>query len=224
MYKIVAISDIHGHWNKLTIPKCDILISAGDYSHRGEKHMVQDFHRWLNKQDATHIVSVQGNHELWVEKNFELAKKTAQKECPRVHFKAEGLINIDQIKLYCVSHTPYFHDWAYNRGETPEEALYYNVPYIGQHFDAIPNDINVLITHGPPLGILDEVKGREGRHLGSQKLLEAVKRVKPDLHFFGHIHTGHGEKHEDGTSFYNVAICDERNYPSQPVRVVDYEA
>lgn len=69
--KIVCISDVHGKWNKLTIPECDVLISAGDYSFKGEKHMVEDFHKWLNKQPAKHIISVQGNHEC-LDKDTEL--------------------------------------------------------------------------------------------------------------------------------------------------------
>lgn len=77
--RICAISDTHGKWNKLKIPECDILISAGDYSFRGESHMVKNFHKWLNKQDAGQIISVQGNHELWVQSNFQEAKDIAEK-------------------------------------------------------------------------------------------------------------------------------------------------
>ncbi len=71
--KIVAISDVHCKWNKVVIPECDILISAGDYSFQGEPHVVVDFHKWLNKQPAKHKISVQGNHEKQVEKNFALS-------------------------------------------------------------------------------------------------------------------------------------------------------
>ena len=78
--RVVAISDVHGKWNKLTIPPCNVLVSTGDYSFRGEKHMVKDFHTWLNKQPADHIISVQGNHEVWVEQNFEEAKLLAEIE------------------------------------------------------------------------------------------------------------------------------------------------
>lgn len=156
------------------------------------------------------------------EKNPALMTKIAKEQCPRIILLNDSSTMIDGIKFYGTPVQPYFFNWAYNRAETDAEMLHYGVPSIKPHFEAIPNDINVLITHGPPLGILDEVKGREGQHLGSASLLEAVKRVKPDVHVFGHIHSGHGELHRDGTSFYNVAICDERYYPSNPVRVIEY--
>src|SRR5271170_4285418 len=97
--KICAISDVHCKWNKVTIPECDLLISAGDYSFLGERHIVRDFHKWLHKQPAKEIISVQGNHEKWVEKNFQLAKQAAEEACPGVHFIDEGLVEIDGLRI-----------------------------------------------------------------------------------------------------------------------------
>lgn len=220
--RLVCISDTHNTHKKLIIPECDVLIHCGDYSSKGHIWEIRDFYKWLDKQSAKHIISIQGNHELGWEQNPALMTDEARKECPRIILLNDSSTMISGIKFYGTPVQPYFLDWAYNRAETDAEILHYGVPSIKPHFEAIPNDTDVLITHGPPLGILDEVKGREGQHLGSSSLLEAVKRVKPDIHVFGHIHTGHGEKHQDGTSFYNVAICDERNYPSQSVRVIEY--
>jgi len=59
--KIVMISDVHEQWHDLTIPECDLLISAGDYSYRGLKPVVIAFHEWLSKQPAKHIISVSKN-------------------------------------------------------------------------------------------------------------------------------------------------------------------
>lgn len=218
MIKIVAISDVHTKWNKLIIPKCDILISAGDYSFRGESHLVKDFHGWLNKQDATHIISVQGNHELWVENNFKEAKDIALAACPRVDFLDEGLVEIDDIKIWGSAITPWFHSWAWNRH--PQE--------ITKHWNRIPNDINILITHGPPYNILDKTIYSNGdprlEPLGCPQLLKRIKELKDlDLHFFGHIHNPGGEQHhEDGISFYNSAICNELYLPINPITIVEY--
>lgn len=180
--------------------------------------MVKDFHKWLNDQDAGHIISVQGNHELWVEKNFLEAKKIAEKACPAVHFIEEGLIEIEGVKIWCSSWTPWFHSWAYNaaRGEQ-----------IKRHWDLIPEDTNVLVTHGPPYEILDEVLridgSSSGRFVGCEELLKRVKQIKPDIHIFGHIHCGYGEKHIDGTSFYNASICDEMYCASNAPHVIELE-
>ncbi len=137
MAKIVAISDIHCRWNKIgQLPECDILISAGDYSFRGEKHVVEDFHKWLNKQDAGHIISVQGNHEVWVEKNFEEAKAIAEKACPGVHFIGDhGTVEIEGIKIHGSAITPWFHSWAWNVQRGPD---------IAKEWAKIPDDTNII--------------------------------------------------------------------------------
>lgn len=218
MYKIVAISDVHGKWGKLTIPDCDILISAGDYSFKGEPHMVKDFHAWLNKQNANHIISVQGNHETWVEKNWNQAKAIALEACPAVHFIDEGPIEIEGIKIWCSAITPWFYNWAWNR---------YRGEDIKRHWDMIPNDTNILVSHGPAYGILDAVvyaNGDKKEHVGCNDLAEAIKRIKPDLHICGHIHSAYGQVHIDGTSYYNASICDEMYQATQPITEIDYES
>lgn len=215
--KIVAISDVHTRWKDLVIPNCDVLISAGDFSFRGEPWVVKNFHEWLNKQPATHIISIMGNHELGVEKDFGMSKQLALQACPRVHFIEEGEVIIDGVKFYGSAITPFFCDWAYNRLRGPD---------ITRHWDMIPRDTNVLVSHGPPYGILDIVPYSNGvpkERAGCHDLLAAVKEIKPDLHIFGHIHHSHGQHHEDGTSFYNVSICDEMYCPTNPVTVIDYE-
>ena len=131
--KIIAISDIHGKWGKLgELPECDLLISAGDYSFKGEPHMVKDFHKWMSKQKAKHRISVQGNHELWVEKNFAEAKEIAEKACPGVHFIGDhGTIDIEGIKIHGSAITPWFYDWAWNVHRGPD---------IAKEWDKIPDE------------------------------------------------------------------------------------
>ena len=211
MLKIVCISDVHGKWNKLVIPECDILISTGDYSFTGEQHMVRDFHKWLNKQKATHIISVQGNHEKWPEKNFQLAKEIATTACPRVHFMEEGLVEVEGIKIWCSAITPYFHNWAYNRFRGED---------IKKHWDRIPDDLlnkpDIIATHGPAYGILDGVEKynsltqkNELEHVGCEELLKRIQEIKPKAHFFGHTHLQYGKIEVGGTTFFNCANCDD---------------
>lgn len=214
---ICAISDVHCKWKNLIIPKCDILISAGDYSFKGEHWVVEDFHKWLSKQPAKHVISVQGNHELWVEKNFLEAKRIAQEACPNIHFIDVGLIEIEGKKIYCSAVTPFFHNWAWNKH--PDE--------LHEHWELIPEDTNILITHGPPYGICDELLNpamesyNPKRHLGCKSLADRVKIIKPEVHIFGHIHCGYGQKHLDCTSYYNVAINDEMYCPTNPVTIIE---
>lgn len=199
--KICVISDVHGKWNKITIPECDILISCGDFSFQGEKHMVEDFHAWLNKQPAKHVISVMGNHETWVEKNFQEAKQLAIQKCPRVHFMDEGLVEIEGLSIWCSAITPFFCNWAWNR--YPEE--------IKDHWDKIPLDIDILVTHGPPYGILD--KTVRGDLTGCQDLLNKLLKTKVKYHLFGHIHESYGTLSQNNITFINASICDENYKP-----------
>lgn len=214
MKKICMISDTHEQWHDLTIPECDLLISAGDYSYRGESEIVQSFHRWLNDQPAKHIISVNGNHELWPEMDFEQARYLATSACPRVSFIGDGeTVTVEGIKTYGSAITPAFNHWAWNvrRGE-PMQACWAQ----------IPDDTEILITHGPPQGILDvnhnpDDPRRAG--FGCEDLLARIKQLsKLRLHVFGHIHGSSGEHDEGGVHFVNAAICNERYKPTNPVR------
>ena len=222
--KIVAISDTHNRYQNLVIPECDLLISCGDYSITGTEAEVEWFHQWLEKQPAKHIISVQGNHELGVEKNYSLSKTLARLACPRVHFIDEGYLEIEGIKIWCSAITPEFCNWAWNRKRGEQ---------IKAHWDLIPDDIEILITHGPPWLILDkipEIYWKDGqeihidRFVGCVDLLNKVKTI-PTLkhHFFGHVHVAHGDHTEFGVQFWNVAICDYKNWPVNDPTVVEYK-
>jgi Icc-related predicted phosphoesterase len=218
MTKIVCISDTHCKFQFLTIPECDILISAGDYSFKGTINEVANFHRWLEQQPAKHIVSVQGNHEVGVQNNFGLSKAVAEHGCPRVNFVDEGLVEVEGLKIYCSAITPFFHNWAWNRH--PGED-------IQKHWDRIPSEIDVLVTHGPCYGILDSVrdhdylKGEYLRHCGCPQLLEKVKEIKPKYHIFGHIHDSYGQRMEHGVNFVNASICDESYEPTNKPIIIE---
>jgi Icc-related predicted phosphoesterase len=211
--KIVCISDVHGKWNKIEIPECDLLVSAGDYSFTGEIHMVKDFHKWMNKQPAKHKISVQGNHEKWVERNFDLAKQMAKEACPDIHFIDEGLVEIEELKIWCSAITPFFYNWAWNR---------YRGEEIKKHWDKIPLNIDFLITHGPPYGILDTVSfHRPIENLGCKELANKIKELKNlKIHSFGHIHDSYGVYDNGLVKFINASICNEDYRPiNEPITI-----
>jgi len=209
------ISDTHQKWNKLVIPDCDLLISAGDYSFRGELNVVKTFHEWLDKQPSKHVVSVQGNHEVIVQKDFQQAKLIATEACPRVHFVEHEALEIDGIKMFFSAYTPFFNNWAYN--------LYDWEDQLGAKWAQIPEDTVVLGTHGPPYNILDIVYEVDGvtpiEKVGSITLSDRIKELKQlKLHCFGHIHCSAGEAYHNGVKYINASICDEMYMPTNPVR------
>lgn len=234
MKKIVVISDTHNRHKKITIPKCDILISCGDFTSMGYKREVEDFAKWMDEQPADHIIIIPGNHELQFEKDFPVSREWITEHCPVAHILVDESVVIDGIKIHGSPVTPWFCDWAWNRSSNVKSGYHmrgksFFPTEIKPHWDKIPDDTNILITHGPPYGILDTTTFANGDpkpgNLGCVELMNRIKELKDlDLHFFGHIHSPGGTQvHQDGVSYYNAAVCDECYYPSNPITVVDYE-
>ena len=104
---------------------------------------------------------------------------------------------IDGVKFYGTPVQKIFCNWAFNRHESK----------LAEHWAAIPDDIDVLITHSPPYSILDNVpwSGNEG---SPSLYKEVVERIKPKIHCFGHIHEGYGMKIIDDIKFINASNLD----------------
>lgn len=206
--RIVVISDTHTFEDRITVPDGDVLIHAGDATIEGTPAEVVAFGKWFDAQPHRHKIFVAGNHDWLFQKNPIQAHYLIQFD--GVYYLQDSGITIDGIRFYGSPWQPRFCDWAFNldRGEA-----------IKQKWDLIPQ-CNVLITHGPPWGILDCVMiGRE--HLGCEELLKAVGRVRPKVHVFGHIHGGYGERKVNGIRFINASICDEGyNAVNRPI-VID---
>lgn len=223
--RIVAISDTHmvhddyGITEMPAIPDGDILIHAGDFSFRGRKHEIFKFSKWFHSLPHKHKILIAGNHDLGFEDhpNESLAilqgKDPSYWEAPLPNictYLRDSEITIDGVRIYGAPWSPRFFDWAFNvdRG-----------PLIKAKWDLIPDGIDVLVTHGPPMGFGD-ITVRDGR-VGCEELALAIKRVKPKVHIFGHIHLGYGVYQDNGTVFVNASMCDETYYPANPPIVVD---
>ena len=98
-------------------------------------------------------------------------------------------INIDNISFYFCPFQPWFYDWAFNFPKDPTEYE----EKATKIWQAIPDDVNILITHGPAYGILDKVENsrkNEDPHVGCKYLLERINELKElKIHAFGHIHS-----------------------------------
>ena len=180
----------------MKLPEGDVLIHAGDISYRGEKLEILDFIEWFVKQDFKYKLFIAGNHDFFFE-------KAGTKELDRlipgeiIYLNDSGTF-INGIHIWGSPVTPKFFNWAFNR--TRGEA-------IRKHWDLIPADTHLLITHGPPYGVLDQVA--TDHHVGCKDLLQAVKKVKPQVHVFGHIHESYGTAKAFGTRFINAGLCNE---------------
>lgn len=195
--KIYAISDTHNLHSYIKIPECDILIHAGDATGRGSMEEIMPFLNWLSKQPAKYKILVPGNHDWGFEKQPDFYKH----ECSErgITLLNDEMVEIEGLKIWGSPIQPFFYDWAFNRWPGPE---------IQKHWDMIPKGLDILITHGPPYGFLDQ--NMLGQSCGCDQLLYKILEVRPKAHIFGHIHDNNGLKSFDGIKFYNVAICDER--------------
>ncbi len=72
----------------------------------------------------------------------------------------------------------------------------------------IPDDTDIVVTHEPPVMILDE---SSGIHWGNILLCRRIFEIKPRYHLFGHAHNGYGTAKQDGIIFSNSALLNDMN-------------
>lgn len=229
--KLALASDIHGLWRKIDWPKADVLCLAGDILHNYEYGRgcsvecarqvieIEDLIKYL-KDKYAHLVLVAGNHDwAWYRHHsHEQAVNACNME--GVHYLQDSSVVIDGVKFYGSPWQPYFYDWAFN---LPNPKVSPAMAYAAAQAmcNNIDFDTNVLITHGPPYGVLDITYG--GEHVGCPRLAERV--LKNDnylkLHVFGHIHFSAGIEKIDGKTFVNAAILGEDYLPAKNPTVVD---
>lgn len=209
--RIVVISDTHGAHAELHVPVADVLIHAGDVASHGDRHEIEDFLLWFGQLDARHKIFVAGNHDRFIEAEPELFRRLLPAS---VQYLQDSGTVIDGVRFWGCPMTPSFYDWAFMADIGPA---------LGAHWQLIPTDINILITHGPPYGILDEVM-YEGamEKAGCPDLLETVVRLQPDYHLFGHIHEGYGQFRHAGVEFINASCMNERYQLTNTATVIDY--
>ena len=213
--KIVCLSDTHNCNQEITVPDGDILIHAGDATIRGTQTEVEDFLAWFSSLPHQHKVFVAGNHDWLFETNNRFARLLIANY--KIKYLEDSLTDIEGLKIYGSPWQPRFFDWAFNLNRGGELA---------EKWKLIPADIDILITHGPPNGILDEVPRKYWvENTGCEELRKRVEEIsvlgRLKLHVFGHIHCGYGQTEKFGVKFVNASNCDESYEPSQPPVVIE---
>jgi predicted phosphodiesterase len=207
--KLVIISDTHGrHADIAHVPDGDVLIHCGDCTDDAGRAALRNFLLWFQAQPHKHKILIAGNHDWAFEKWPDLAIAAVKEYAPSVTYLQDSGTEIDGKVFWGSPVQPEFCNWAFNRKRGEE---------IRRHWDMIPDNTDVLITHGPPFGQLD-VSGIDNVKCGCRDLYEAVLRVRPSVHCFGHIHHSYGHHryiHDDGwlTTMVNASICNESYRP-----------
>jgi Icc-related predicted phosphoesterase len=212
--KIIALADLHGNLPKDLLPKCDILIIAGDICPHFDRRPGTDkdiagqlywlettFQDWLVKQPVKKVLAIWGNHD-WVGE-----RHTPQ--LPWILLQEDELI-LDGLRIFGTPYTPTFYNWAFMEDEDKLE----------QRFKHIPEGLDILISHGPPRWCCDRSFGSNSPHVGSNALYNRLRTMEnpPKDLICGHIHGGRGwGRLEQKVNIWNVAGVDERYVPYKPM-------
>jgi len=205
--RISIISDTHMLHEELGTLSGDVLIHCGDMLdlfNRTDADL-QKLDVWFGRQDFKLILCTGGNHDMLLEQivagdinPFENAVFLQDKP-----YEYQG------VRFYGAPWTP----------DLDGHAFYQNAEQLKDSWSKIPENIDVLITHTPPRGILD-VSSR-GLELGCEELAIAVNRIKPKLHCFGHVHASAGETRNEATTFVNACVVNSQFDVARGAKVVD---
>ncbi len=213
--KVVCISDMHGNLS-FNVPEADLLLIAGDlcpaYHDIGLSCNLQEdwlnshFRFWLLEQPVKECVAIAGNHD-WI---WEKAIHRVPKMNTNFHYIEDETIEIFGKKIYGSPVQLPFMEWAFNREEK----------HIQRYWNNIPKDLDILLLHSPPYGIMDETHhpGYEPEHMGCPSLAKRIKKVRPKYVVFGHNHGEHGIVIEGDITYINASLLDEKyNRNKEPI-------
>lgn len=200
--KIACISDTHQHHKKIIMPKCDVIVHAGDFTYHGKMDETTKFLDWYADQKSEHKILICGNHEVEISKTPDVLEKLCQDR--GIVLLHNSHVIIDGVKFFGSPYTPTFgHGWAYMGSD---DSLMH-------HWNVADGDVDVLVTHGPAFGKLDRTLS--GVRAGSKSLHSEIhgRLWNLKLHIFGHIHEDRGTMLTTGfdmTENYlavNASIC-----------------
>lgn len=215
--RLVFVSDTHNRLGRISVPDGDLLIHCGDFTMRTEaktpeQHLgqVEQFNRELGALPHPLKVVVAGNHET----PFETMNAEARALLTNATYLQDELAVIGGLRIYGSPWQPEYRKWAFNLPRDSQE--------LADVWKRVPDHVDILVTHGPPKGILDRTP--DWPTVGDAFLLERVLQVRPRIHCFGHVHFSAGVLERDGITFVNAASLNEKYQPSStrhPVIVLD---
>ena len=208
--KLVCISDTHGKHESVTVPDGDVLVHAGDSTNMGYEFEIERFLRWYGAMPHEHKILIAGNHDWCFENNPTLYANMCASHCV-IYLQDQATI-IDGVKFYGSPWQPEFCGWAFNleRG-----------PALAGCWAEIPDDTQVLITHGPRWGALDLLY--HGERVGCADLAKRIETLTLKAHVFGHVHCCYGRVKDElrGTELINASICNEAYEPVNAPIVIE---
>ena len=198
--RIWHISDTHTYHDLLKVPSgIDMVIHSGDCSNPRDPYNnepeVRAFIDWYKELPIRNKIYVAGNHDTSIEKKLVIKQDFTD---AGIIYLEDDLVDIEGVMIYGNPYTPQFGQWAFMKDRVKLDRYWTKV---------MPSYIDILVTHGPPKGILDKSYNREDvfEMCGDKSLLNKVREVQPAYHLFGHIHN-----HKDiiNAGIQKLSVCD----------------
>lgn len=199
---IVTISDTHCQHDDIEVPYGDILIHAGDFSGRGTKWEIESFLNWFGSLPHPWKIVIPGNHDKGTDPDvqgqvYQGCRDYFKQLCAleNIYVLEDDCVDVytnsgELIKIWGSPVSPTFgRGWAWNRDRGSE---------IKKHWDKIPEDVDIVVAHGPPFGYGDRVDYPNHTpngplyNVGCVDLLRRLSEVKPKMGIYGHIHEDRG--------------------------------
>jgi Icc-related predicted phosphoesterase len=205
--RLTLISDLHGHLPS-DLPPADLLVIAGDIApetppQTQTEWAQQKLKPWLEAQPVKRVLAIAGNHDYWLH------------QAPPTHLPWTYLLDqpfaFEGVRFFGSPWVPLIGISNYPFTASDED--------LARRFAEIPGETEILVVHGPPLGILDQPESDPRASLGSRPLLEALPRLERlGLVVFGHIHGSRGTLERDGVLYVNAAVQNEQLEPvNEPI-------
>lgn len=190
--KVVIISDTHELHEELGVLRGDVLIHCGDsaYGMSPSDAQVDKLDEWFSRQQFDLILVIGGNHDFEIQRRVGLDKPMFRNA---TYLEDKG-IQFRGVNFYGAPWVPELSGWAFY---LPAEKM-------RKRWDMIPPDTDVLITHTPPINILD--RNSRGKACGCSDLRKRLTDLKPRLHCFGHVHASAGTQQLNQTTYINASM------------------
>lgn len=210
------MSDLHGTLIPTSeFTPCDVVFICGDISplniqannRKMKKWLFNTFKPWCEALPCKKVFFIAGNHDWIALRDPDFMKTIFPQDEKVTYLFHEATTYNHEGKDYTIFGTPFcrqFFNWAFMEEDEELSKLYL----------AIPNDLDILLSHDQPYGygdvILQPMEWNDGSHIGNKPLLEAVFMRMPKYMFCGHLHsTTHDCVQIAQTKRYNVSIKDE---------------
>lgn len=208
--RVGHFSDLHGRYKVLDqildsdLP--DVWLSTGDFfpnKTRGELSVETRWQtNWWGHKSPSVVSRLRGRPILVVDGNHDFVNLAS-------------LLRRDGVQALGI--TPDGLDWGGLRWAGFREIPYIEGTWMGEEtqrgltplaYRALASGPDVLVTHAPPRGVLDEGEEGYGVDALAEFLPDPRIRGKVRHHFFGHVHATGGQDQEKwGIQFHNSATC-----------------